>query len=145
MGAIYRLPEAHRAPCMDREGLMQKFLLCLDLATAQCLLEEPFVVGHPRLVSSRLCQKWAEPLMGSFLRRAYSELTDLDSGVMTESFKHLGSICFFCVFLNKQFTVNRWEFFTSCFYFLFAEKTTGWSWLMAPPWRMCFIHLLFSS
>ena len=133
LGGICRCAEA--LCTVGGEGSMHKFHLCSDLTTVHCLLE------GAQIVSRGHCPEWAEQQLGSFLRRAQTELTDKASGII----RHWGpSAAIICSQISDSQLIG-WEFFTFRFSVLSAEKMIGWSWLTAPPWRMCSIPLPFSS
>lgn len=138
------LPEVHCAPGVRRPEAAGHF--CSDLAMAKWLLEGPCGLGpSPVLVFSKQSEVgWGTA--GFPIRTLLSRLIKPWESSGTEPFnKHFGSACCLCLFVHGRLTVSRWELFTPCICVLSAEKTIGWSWLTAPPWRMCSIRSPFSS
>lgn len=135
---------------MGKEGLMYKFLLCSDLSAVQWLLEGPhgfgsFSAGSFQETLSKALWASVSWVPSSEELRPSWQIKPQES-LDTEPFnKNFGSIFCFYLFLNKRFRGVSWEFFISHFSVLFAERMTGWSWLMAPLWKTCSIHLRFSS
>ena len=138
------LPEVHCAPGVRRPEAAATFAQTSRLSSGSW--RDPVVWVFLPCWFSVNSQKWAGGLLGSLVRTQTEAAIKPWESSGTEPFnKHLRSVCCLCLFLHKRFTVSRWELLTPRGYFLSAEKTIGWSWLTAPPWRMCSIRSPFSS